>query len=94
MSATAATETTKRVNKRRLQGIVFSDKMDKTITIKVLRRYKHTLYKKYVSVTKKYMAHDEKNTAHAGDKVEIVEDRPRSKNKTWRFTKVLAKAKI
>ena len=64
-----------------LTGIVSSDKADKTITITVSTRETHPIYGKQYTVTRKYIAHDEKNEAHAGDKVTIVETRPISKTK-------------
>ena len=69
--------------KRVLQGTVVSDKTDKTITVLVERRVKHALYGKFIRKTKKYAAHDEKNTCAIGDTVKIVECRPISKTKTW-----------
>lgn len=69
--------------KRVLQGVVVSSKTDKTITVKVERRFKHPIYKKIVKVSKKYAAHDPENTYKDGDKVRIVESRPISKTKSW-----------
>ncbi|MBS0233923.1 MAG: 30S ribosomal protein S17 [Proteobacteria bacterium] len=69
--------------KRVLQGVVVSDKNDKTIVVQVERRYTHPLLKKTVRRTKKYHAHDEKNSFKVGDQVEIQETRPISKNKRW-----------
>lgn len=69
--------------KRILQGVVISDKNDKTIVVDVERRFTHPVMKKTVRRTKKYQAHDENNTAKAGEIVRIVECRPISKNKTW-----------
>jgi small subunit ribosomal protein S17 len=69
--------------KRILQGVVVSDKNDKTIVVEVERRYTHPLFKKTVRRTKKYHAHDEKNSFKTGDRVEIVESAPISKNKRW-----------
>jgi small subunit ribosomal protein S17 len=69
--------------KRVLQGIVVSDKNDKTIVVQVERRYTHPLLKKTVRRTKKYHAHDEKNSFKVGDRVSIEETRPISKNKRW-----------
>lgn len=69
--------------KRILQGVVVSDKCDKTVTVKVTRRVTHERYKKIVSMSKKYAAHDEKNQFKIGDTVKIVECRPISKSKTW-----------
>jgi small subunit ribosomal protein S17 len=69
--------------KRVLQGVVVSDKNDKTIVVQVERRYTHPLLKKTVRRTKKYHAHDEKNSFKVGDQVSIEETRPISKNKRW-----------
>ncbi len=69
--------------KRVLSGVVVSDKNDKTIVVEVERRYTHPLFKKTVRRTKKYHAHDEKNAFKIGDRVEIVESAPISKNKRW-----------
>ncbi|KKP98731.1 MAG: 30S ribosomal protein S17 [Parcubacteria group bacterium GW2011_GWD2_38_12] len=69
--------------KRRLEGIVFSDKMQKTVVVAVVRRKKHPKYKKYYNVTTKFKAHDETNQYHIGDKVVIQESRPLSKDKKW-----------
>ncbi|NOT70590.1 MAG: 30S ribosomal protein S17 [Hyphomicrobium sp.] len=69
--------------KRVLQGVVVSDKNDKTIVVSVERRYTHPLLKKTVRRTKKYHAHDEKNTFKVGDLVSIEETAPISKNKRW-----------
>ncbi|HVY13256.1 MAG TPA: 30S ribosomal protein S17 [Alphaproteobacteria bacterium] len=69
--------------RRVLQGVVVSDKADKTISVLVERRIMHPVYKKYVHRSKKYLAHDENRRAKMGDKVEIVECRPISKRKSW-----------
>jgi small subunit ribosomal protein S17 len=69
--------------KRILQGVVVSDKMDKTVTVQVERRFKHPLYKKFIRRSKKYAAHDENNVVKIGDMVKIRECRPISKRKTW-----------
>ena len=69
--------------RRVMQGVVVSDKMDKTITVKVERKVMHPLYKKFIRRSKKYAAHDEKNTFKIGDVVSIRECRPLSKNKRW-----------
>jgi small subunit ribosomal protein S17 len=74
--------------KRRLQGIVISDKTDKTVVVKVERRFKHPKYSKFVSSSKKYHAHDETNTAKTGDVVTIIESRPHSKLKKWELDSV------
>lgn len=69
--------------KRILQGVVVSDKNDKTIVVSVERRYTHPLFKKTVRRSKKYHAHDEGNAFKVGDQVDIVESAPISKNKRW-----------
>jgi small subunit ribosomal protein S17 len=69
--------------KRVMQGVVVSDKMDKTVTVKVSRRIKHPLYKKFINRSKKYAAHDENNTCRIGDTVSIRECKPISKRKKW-----------
>jgi small subunit ribosomal protein S17 len=69
--------------RRVLEGVVVSDKMDKTITVLVERRYMHPVYKKYLKRTDKYAAHDEHNAAKEGDKVQIMECAPISKRKSW-----------
>jgi small subunit ribosomal protein S17 len=66
--------------------------MQKTVTVNVERRYKHPKYGKYVVQTKRYAVHDEKNEAHAGDRVEIAETRPLSKRKRWRLLRILDKS--
>ena len=75
-----------------LQGIVSSDKRDKTITVAITSRETHPLYKKQFSKTRKYTAHDEKNKAHIGDKVEIKETRPISATKHYKLVKILEKS--
>ena len=69
--------------KAEVQGVVVSDKMDKTIIVKIERKIKHPLYKKFIRRTKKYAAHDEANVAKIGDIVRIRECRPLSKRKHW-----------
>lgn len=73
-------------------GQVVSDKMEKTITLKVERQVMHPLYKKFVKKTTKLMAHDEANECNIGDTVAVEACRPLSKNKTWRVQKVITKA--
>lgn len=75
------------------QGIVSSDKMDKTVTVSIEWKEKHPIYGKFVSKTKKYHAHDEKNECHIGDTVRIMETRPLSKFKRWRVVEIVEKAK-
>jgi len=76
-----------------LQGIVVSDKMDKTIVVEIIMRKLHPLYKKYVRKTKRVKAHDEHNEAHVGDTVSVVECRPLSRDKRWRLVEIVERAK-
>ena len=69
--------------KRIMQGVVVSDKMDKTVVVNVERKFPHPLYKKYIKRSKRYHAHDENNTHKVGDTVSIQECRPLSKTKRW-----------
>jgi small subunit ribosomal protein S17 len=77
-------------NKKVRQGVVKSDKMEKTIVVLVEMTVKHPLYKKTIRKSKKYKAHDERNEAKTGDTVSIVECRPISKDKCWRLRQILA----
>ena len=88
MSADAST----RGNRKRVIGIVVSDKMDKTRVVSVTQQYKDPVYKKFLKRTTKYHIHDEKNDSKAGDKVQIIETRPLSKSKRWRLLEVLERA--
>ena len=74
-------------------GVVFSNKMDKTITVVVKWKEKHPIYGKFVNKTKKYHAHDENNDCNIGDTVRIMETRPLSKLKRWRLTEIIERAK-
>ena len=74
-------------------GIVTSDKMDKTITVSVVEHVKHPLYGKIMKRTYKLKAHDEKSEAGIGDKVQVMETRPISKDKRWRLVEIIEKAK-
>ena len=74
-------------------GKVVSDKMDKTIVVAIEDNVMHPLYKKIIKRTVKFKAHDEENAAHEGDKVEIMETRPLSKDKRWRLVRVIEQAK-
>ncbi len=79
--------------KQTLQGVVMSDKMDKTIVVEITMRKLHPLYKKYLTRSKRIKAHDEKNEAHEGDTVRVVECRPLSRDKRWRLAEIVEKAK-
>ena len=74
-------------------GVVVSNKMDKTIIVAVERKEKHPLYGKFVKKTTKFVAQDEKNECGIGDTVRIMETRPLSKTKNWRFVEIVEKAK-
>ena len=75
------------------QGVVISNKMDKTIVIAAKFKEKHPIYGKFVQKTKKYHAHDEKNECSVGDKVRLMETRPLSKTKNWRLVEIVEKVK-
>jgi len=77
---------------RPVTGRVVSNKMDKTVSVMVERQVKHPLYKKYIRLSTKLLAHDEQNECGEGDTVMIEECRPLSRNKSWRLLKVLEKA--
>ena len=81
-----------RGNRRAQIGVVVSDKMDKTVVVRVDKVLKHPAYKKYIRRRSKYKAHDEKNECSIGDRVLIIESRPLSKEKRWRVCKTLEKA--
>ena len=93
MEAAAATETIVRNLRKQKTGTVVSNKMDKTIAVKVERRLMHPLYGKFVKRSKKFFAHDEENTCKVGDLVRIMETRLLSKNKCWRLVEILERAK-
>lgn len=87
------TQTVDRNYRKERIGVVVSDKMDKTVVVAIVNKYKHPLYKKTVSTTKKYKAHDELNQCGIGDTVSIAETRKLSKNKNWRVVEIVEKAK-
>jgi small subunit ribosomal protein S17 len=88
-----AEQMTKKIGKKVLEGKVVSDKMQKTITVQVSRRTLHPVYQKYLTMSKKYKAHDEQETAKVGDTVRIQECRPISKDKVWTLLDVVERAK-
>jgi small subunit ribosomal protein S17 len=92
MAEERKTDSRKRVEKV-LQGVVVSNKMQKTIVVEIHQRKLHYLYKKYLTRTKKIKAHDEKNECGIGDTVRVVESRPLSKEKRWRLLSIVEKAK-
>jgi small subunit ribosomal protein S17 len=83
----------KQGNRKTRLGVVTSDKMDKTITVRIETVKRHPLYKKIIKTSKKYKAHDEKNEARIGDVVSIVETRPLSKDKRFALVEIVQKAK-
>jgi len=83
---------TERSRRQVLSGTVVSDKMEKTVTIKVERTIMHPLYKRFMKKSQKYVAHDEANECSIGDRVVITSCRPLSKRKRWRVTEIVAKA--
>ena len=80
--------------KRRLTGRVTSDKMDKTVVVEVVRYAPHAVYKKYVRSRTRFKAHDEKNECRIGDRVEIAEHRPLSREKRWQVVRVIRRAVV
>ncbi|RMH51708.1 MAG: 30S ribosomal protein S17 [Zetaproteobacteria bacterium] len=79
-------------NGRRLEGIVVSNKAEKSIVVEVERKFLHPRYRKTVRAHKRYMAHDEHNACNVGDRVVIVESRPISRRKRWRMERVVSRA--
>ncbi len=87
-------ETTLERNQRKSrEGLIVSDKMDKTVVVEIKDKAKHPLYKKTINKTKRIKAHDEENACGIGDRVEIMETRPLSKDKHWRVVRIVEKAK-
>jgi len=87
------TEQTAIRHRKEFTGTVVSDKMQKTIVVEVTRLVRHPRYPKIIRSKQCFKAHDEKNEAHIGDRVRIVETRPLSKDKRWRLTEIIARAK-
>jgi 30S ribosomal protein S17 len=85
-------EVKRNLRKERI-GVVVSDKMTKTIVVAVKMKEKHPIYGKFVNKTTKFYAHDEQETCHIGDTVKIMETRPLSKSKRWRFVEIIERAK-
>lgn len=80
--------------RKTMSGVVVSDKMDKTIVVAVQQQYRHKTYNKIIKRTYKLKAHDEKNEAHVGDTVKVMETRPLSREKRWRLVEIIKKAEI
>ena len=92
MADTETTQNPRNARKVR-EGLVVSDKMEKTAVVAVIERVRHAKYDKFVLRTKKLYAHDENNDANVGDKVRVMETRPLSKSKNWRIVEILERAK-
>jgi small subunit ribosomal protein S17 len=86
-------ELTVRKSRKEKTGVVVSNKMTKTITVAVERKVKHPKYGKFLTLTSKFHAHDEKNECNIGDTVRIMETRPLSKSKNWRLVEIIERAK-
>ena len=93
-TAAPAAQEQSRTHRKERTGEVISDKMDKTIVVRVERRFRHPKFKKVVTSFKKFYAHDEKREAKVGDKVLIAETRPLSKTKSWRLVQVVEKNQL
>lgn len=76
-------------NRKEKIGVVVSDKMDKTVTVLVNRRIKHSVYGKFINRSRKFLAHDETNACRVGDTISIVETRPMSRKKRWRVKEII-----
>jgi len=81
-----------RSNRKTLVGVVVSDKMDKTVVVAVERLVAHPLYGRRMRQTRRFKAHDEDGAAHLGDRVEVMETRPLSRDKRWRVTSIIEKS--
>ena len=88
-NAVVETKTRRRVRK---VGVVTSDKMEKSVVVRVDRIVKHKMYERYVKRSARFMAHDEQNRCRIGDTVEIIESRPLSANKRWRVSRIVRRA--
>ncbi len=84
---------TERPRRKTFVGKVVSNKMEKTVTVLVERKFRHPLYKKFVKKSTKFMVHDENNECNIGDIVQIAETRPLSKRKRWRLVEIIEKVK-
>ena len=93
MSETIETQAAERNNRKTREGLVVSNKMDKTAVVAVVERVRHPKYGKFMMRTKKLYVHDEANDAKIGDRVRVMETRPVSKSKRWRLVEILERAK-
>jgi small subunit ribosomal protein S17 len=92
-STTASPKPVVRRARKMREGVVVSDKMQKTVVVEVERRVPHPMYGKMVTHSQKFKAHDEENSAKAGDRVRIMETRPLSKDKRWRVVEIVERAR-
>ena len=92
-SSETTTRETTRTRRKVRTGVVVSEKMDKTVLVRIDRKVRHRLYKKTVARSNKLAVHDENNDAHVGDTVRVVETRPLSKTKRWRVVEIVERAK-
>lgn len=90
---TETSQSTERGRRKVRTGVVVSEKMDKTVLVRIDRKVRHPLYRKTVARSNKLAAHDENNDAHVGDMVRVMETRPLSKSKRWRVVEVVQRAK-
>ncbi len=93
MSDETKIETAERGRRKVRTGVVVSDKMDKTVLVRIDRQVRHPLYDKTVRRSSKLAAHDEADDAHVGDTVRVIETKPRSKSKRWRVVEIVERAK-
>lgn len=93
MSDQTTTEAAERGRRKVRTGVVVSDKMDKTVLVRIDRQVRHPLYGKTIRRSSKLAAHDEQNEAHVGDTVRVVETRPISRSKHWRVVEIVERAK-
>ena len=93
MAETVSNTAASRPQRKVRQGLVVSDKMDKTVVVAIERRVPHPVYGKMVTKTKRLKAHDEANSAKVGDTVRIVETRPLSKDKRWRLLEIVERSR-
>lgn len=87
-------DATKARHRRLVQGVVVSNKMQKTVVVKVDRRVRHSQYGKFITISKQYKVHDEKNESKIGDRVEIIESRPLSRSKRWALRRVVLRSSL
>ena len=94
MTETETTTSARNSHRKVREGVVVSSNMDKTVVVKISRRIAHPRYKKIITKFSKFHTHDEKNEAHVGDLVEIMETRPISKSKRWRLVRIVKSGEL